>query len=650
MPRRSLPIKVFVSTLISFVISLSTQVGASEIRRSIQEVVFPQGYIYAEISPDTNHVAIIEYSGYSHTLILLNVETKKSKVISRSKTVTEGFWIIKKQPRSLIWVTNDLLAVDFGVQIESIDLDGKRVAPLAEHGEGVTILGKAKPDQQDSTDLLIKLGDEDIEIVKVDARTGKSEKINVPDEGKLVDWAFDKHGQLRVATFESSNSKKDKHFITNWYKASVPAPWEKLESFNITDDYWLPMYVPEEENSIVVSARNDRDTRAIFMYDTKQKNFREMMAGHPTQDIVKVSGLRRSHFESVTTNGIRPQQVWFDGDWNAVQASVDQVLPNSINRLSGGTKKNVLVFSQSDIDPGSWHILETGKGKLTQIGLYKLAAKRSSMRKMHTLSYPSSDGLEIPAYFTHPNNLSVEELVRDKKVPAMPMVVMVHGGPIKRDYWSWDEDVQLLANEGYIVFQPQFRGSTGFGKKFEMAGYGQWGLKMQDDITAGVEYLIRFGIVDPKRICIYGASYGGYAAMWGLVKTPNLYKCGVSFAGVADINYMFTDSSDSNENASTRELMRFTIGDHQQNREKFELVSPLIHADKIIAPLLLMHGDEDRRVPISHSEKMIKALKKNEKSYEWLEFKDEGHGIRLIHNQVKYFTKLLDFLKGHLKP
>jgi len=130
MPRHSLPVKVFVSALISFVISLSTQVGASEIRRSIQEAVFPQGYIYAEISPDTNHVAIIEYSGYSHTLILLNVENKESKVISRSKTVTEVFWMIQKQPRSLIWVTNDLLAVDFGVQIESIDLDGKRVAPL----------------------------------------------------------------------------------------------------------------------------------------------------------------------------------------------------------------------------------------------------------------------------------------------------------------------------------------------------------------------------------------------------------------------------------------------------------------------------------------------------------------------------------------
>jgi len=220
------------------------------------------------------------------------------------------------------------------------------------------------------------------------------------------------------------------------------------------------------------------------------------------------------------------------------------------------------------------------------------------------------------------------------------MIVLIHGGPWARDRWEWDSQVQILAAHGYAVFQPQFRGSSGFGKHFEEAGYGEWGQAMQDDITAGVQFMIDQKFADPKRICIVGTSYGGYAALWGLAKTPDLYKCGVSTSGVSDIERMLTDNSDSNDDAATRELLLKRVGDVKKMRVSWDSVSPLKHADRIKAPLLLVHGDRDARVPISHGKAMLKAMQAAHKDVQWLEFEDEGHGVSYVANQRAWYAAM----------
>lgn len=175
-----------------------------------------------------------------------------------------------------------------------------------------------------------------------------------------------------------------------------------------------------------------------------------------------------------------------------------------------------------------------------------------------------------------------------------------------------------------------------------------WGLAMQDDITAGVDYLVKQKIADPNRVCIYGASYGGYAALWGLVKTPELFKCGISFAGVVDLELMFKDSSDRTSNNATLELMRSRIGDVKLNKQQFDQVSPLKHAARIAAPVLLMHGTDDERVPIVHGKKMRQALLDHGKRVEWISFDDEGHGLYKYQSQQAYFKALLAFLDAHI--
>lgn len=597
-----------------------------------EQAAEPSGTLAVSLSPDGRHLASIIFNGTNYGLALHDSANLKATMLQVGKRVQEGLWNFHKAPRDVTWVGNDLLAVDYGIEAETINLQGKKVAEL-----GRSVIGRAGRGDPVSPNLLVYTDEEDDEIALVDARTGASRQFKYPN-GKPIQWAFDRQGELRAVTLVNSAFWRDVSTVANWYKPAANAPWQKLAEFKVTDEYWLPLYVPDQPDTLIVSSRLGRDTYALFSYDAKRGVIGDMLAGHPTQDILSVSGIDQGAFERVTTRGMAPQDIWFDPVWAGVQRSVDLALPNRSNRLSGNPKGNVLVFSSGDQDAGTWYLLDMESKAMRLVARKRPATGDAELRPMEILSYAADDGTKVPALLTLPAG----------RAGAGPLVVLIHGGPTARDYWGWNAEVQLLAAHGYAVFQPQFRGSSGFGRRFEQAGFGQWGLAMQDDITAGVRYLVERGIADPKRVCIVGASYGGYAALWGLVKTPELYQCGVSFAGVADIAFMFSDSSDRVGNKVTRQHMRARIGDVGLNKEQFDQVSPLKHADRIVAPVLLMHGEDDRRVPIAHGQKMRKALELAGKKVEWLAFEDEGHGLRYTRNEIAYYEKLLGFLDKYI--
>lgn len=602
---------------------------------TIEQAIDSRGTLAVSLSPDGRHMASIFFNGTNYGMLLMDADTMDARMLSVGKRVREGLWTFHKAPRGVTWVGNDLLAVDYGIEAESIDLNGKKVAEL-----GQQVIGRAERGDPLSPKLLVYTDVADGEVALVNARTGDSRKFSTP-RGKVINWAFDGRGELRAVSIVNSAFWKDVSTITNWYRPAPNAEWEKLAEFKVSDDYWTPIYVPDTPGELVISSRAGRDTYAVFSYDIRRGVIGEMMAGHPTQDILNVNGVDQTSFERVMTGGMVAQQVWFDGEWSKVQQTVDTAIPNRINRISGNPKGKVLVYSSGDIDPGRWYLVDMVSKSLHLVAKAKTSLGDDvSLRPMQTLTYPAPDGLRVPAFLTLPD---------DKKEPK-PLVVLIHGGPTARDYWSWNAEVQILAAHGYAVFQPQFRGSSGFGRRYEEAGFGQWGLAMQDDITAGVRYLIQQGSVDPKRICIAGSSYGGYAALWGLAKTPELYRCGISFAGVSDIEYMFHDSSDSSGDKVTRQIMQTRIGDTRLNKEKFDQVSPLKHADRITAPVLLVHGEEDRRVPIAHSEKMQRALELQGKPVRLLSFEREGHGLYYLKNQYAYYHALTEFLGQHIGP
>ena len=231
------------------------------------------------------------------------------------------------------------------------------------------------------------------------------------------------------------------------------------------------------------------------------------------------------------------------------------------------------------------------------------------------------------------------------KAKQYPLVVIPHGGPHGvRDYWQYQTEVQLLANRGYAVLQVNFRGSGGFGLAHQEAGYGKWGTLMQDDITDAVYALITDNIVDKNRMCIYGGSYGGYSALMGTIRTPDLFKCAIGSVGVYDLPLMFKEGDITNTKSGLAYLKN-VLG---ENQEDLKQRSPSYNVDKIKANILLIHGKQDERAPIEQVESLKSAMDKHNKKYQYLEISDEGHGYRDPKNKALVFKTILSFLDENI--
>ena len=295
------------------------------------------------------------------------------------------------------------------------------------------------------------------------------------------------------------------------------------------------------------------------------------------------------------------------------------------------------------MSPGAFHLLDLKSGRLEWLADRAPWIKPAEMSPVQPVRYKARDGLEIPAYLTVP---------RGSAGKRVPLVVVVHGGPwIHGENGAFDPEAQFFASRGYAVLQPNFRGSTGYGWKHLSAAFRQWGLAMQDDITDGVRWAVEQGIADGERVCIYGASYGGYAALMGLAKTPELYRCGVNYVGVTDIATMLTATwSDFAYSDFIAYVSKDMIGDASRDAAALAAVSPAKQAAKIRAPVLMAYGAADRRVPLVHGNLMKSALDAAGKKYEWIVMDGEGHGFRKPENRDAFYGAVERFLRAHLNP
>jgi dipeptidyl aminopeptidase/acylaminoacyl peptidase len=292
-----------------------------------------------------------------------------------------------------------------------------------------------------------------------------------------------------------------------------------------------------------------------------------------------------------------------------------------------------VVFVSGPGNPGDFYLVDTRTGEfLLRMPRYS-NPPAELLSRMDPIELVVRDGETIRGYLTVPTN--VEERM-------LPMVVMPHGGPHGvYDTWDYHFESQLLASRGYVVLQVNFRGSGGRSASFMEAGYGEWGGRMQDDLTDATHWAISEGIADPDRICIYGESYGGYASLMGAVKEPDLYQCAIGMSGVYDLNLMFQsgDVADAERGLS---YMREVLG---EDRTLLETRSPVANADKIEANVMLIHGLQDERAPIEHAERMREALMNEGKEVVWITENREAHGILSDDNRVRVYQGILDFLE-----
>jgi dipeptidyl aminopeptidase/acylaminoacyl peptidase len=333
---------------------------------------------------------------------------------------------------------------------------------------------------------------------------------------------------------------------------------------------------------------------------------------------------------------------WLDPATKALQQRIDKLLPGTINLLSlpvRGEAPWVLVSAFADTTPVVYMLFNTKTGTLGKLGDSRPAIDSRQMAHQQAVRYKARDGLEIPALLTLPPG---------GKRAQLPLVVLVHGGPFARGAsWGWNAQSQFLASRGYAVLEPEFRGSTGFGAKHFTAGWKQWGLAMQDDLADGARWAIAQGIAAPGRICIAGASYGGYAALMGLVKDPDLYQCGIDWLGVTDINLIYTGTwiDDSDLSDDYKQFgMPLMIGDPVADAAQLKATSPLEQAARIKQPVLLAYGGADRRVPLYHGTRLRDALWRTNANVEWIEYPEEGHGWAVVENRIDFWSRVEQFL------
>jgi len=471
-------------------------------------------------------------------------------------------------------------------------------------------------------------------VFRVDVATGEAEQV-LRGGAKTQGWVMDGHGHV-VARFDLERHPWAETLLQN----EGNDEWKQIASVDFTDDTRLDVDGLTEDGKAIVMGAIDDNTgmEGLVATDLATGNNKPLFfdPDYDVDDALDDPWTGRVIGVSVIAD--KPTYRYFDPGLQADQFRLEAAFPgldvHAVDWDLNHTKEIVAVDGPQHLT--SFYLLDraTHKGMLLSHNYDGL--KQADLGQVEAYPYAARDGLDIHAYLTLPPG----------KAPTnLPVVIMPHGGPKDRDYMRFDWWAQFLANRGYAVLQPNFRGSTGYGRKFLQAGYGEWGQKMQDDITDGVKKLIADGIADPKRICIVGASYGGYAALAGAAFTPDLYACAFSWAGISDVNELRDVTTGDTTDTPAALTWRLFIGD---DTSKLDSISPYEHADQVKCPVLLMHGKDDFTVRIKQSEEMERALNHAGKKVQLIEIDGESHYMQQTSTRVRVLTELKKFLKDNI--
>jgi len=481
----------------------------------------------------------------------------------------------------------------------------------------------------------------DLYKLKLDSKWNAKRKRNhsleliAKNPGDVQGWIVDHDGDVRGAVSSKGLTGK---FL---YKEKNEKEFRVVQEFNVLDEGMSPLMFDYDNKSMYVASNKGRDKAAIYKYDPVTNKMGEMIFGH---DEVDVTGLMTSRKQKkvlgVSYVADYPEQVYFDKKEGAFANQLKNTFKGkrvATSSLSDDENLRVLTV-YSDTDPGTYYLWNEKKKQLLPLANRITKFDTKILSPMKPFEIVSRDGLKLRGYITVPKGSEGKNL---------PLIINPHGGPFGvRDNWGYNPDTQFLASRGYAVVQVNFRGSGGYGRAFEQAGYGgKWGHEMQDDITDTVKHFIKEGIADASRVCIYGGSYGGYATMAGLTFTPELYKCGVNVVGVTDVGLLFTSMPKTWE--PQKDVLKVQIGD-PEDEALMKSMSPIDHVEKIQAPLFIIHGRRDIRVVMEHADLLKDRLEALEKPYEWLVKNNEGHGFRKVENRIEMYEKLEKFLAKNL--
>ncbi len=524
---------------------------------------------------------------------------------------------------------------DENFQLYGVNIDGTDL-------KGLTVFEKVR------TELIDDLKDVEGEIIvglnKRNPQVFDPFRLNVvsgemtqlaENPGNIIGWMTDHEGKLRLA-FVSDGVNQTILFRDNEQEQFRPV---LTTSFKET----MAPYLFTFDNQMIYAGSNlGRDKTALVIFDPATGKEKEVIFETQEADIEGVDYSRKDKkLLSVSWTTDKEKEHFFDADAEATKKKLQEKLPGYLVYLGSKNKEEdkFMVRTFSDKSRGAYYFFDKSTGELNKLADLSPWLNENDLCDMTPISYTSRDGLKIQGYLTLPKGYEAKNL---------PVVVNPHGGPWARDYWGFNPEVQFLANNGYAVLQMNFRGSTGFGKAFWQASFKQWGRTMQDDISDGVKWLIDQGIADPKRVAIYGGSYGGYATLAGLTLTPELYAAGIDYVGVSN---MFTFMSTIPPYWEPLRAMFYEmVGNPKADSLMLAEVSPVYLVDKIQAPLFVAQGANDPRVNKAESDQIVEALKKRGIDVEYMVKDNEGHGFHNEENRFDFYRSMITFLDKHLKP
>jgi len=479
-------------------------------------------------------------------------------------------------------------------------------------------------------------------VYKADTRTGGETLVTFDNPGGVVRWVADFDGNVRAAL--SYDRKRQSNAL--YWRPARDGPWKELARFPGEEGEGIvPLAFDADNRNLIVASNVGNDRMAVWRYDPEAAKLLDRIYEGAGVDIGGVIIDRASRRIVGVPSGLGTSGItWLDPHWRALQEAVDQALPGLRNLLSWGEQDSdrILVRSYSDTQPATYWLLDAKSGRLREVQKSRGWIDPARMTPVKQVSYSARDGLLIPAYLALP--------AHDPEVRP-PLVVVIHGGPHVPGYTvGFDPETQFFASRGYAVLLPNFRGTMGYGHQFLAAGYRQWGRAMQDDITDGVRWAIERKLVDPRRVCLYGASYGGYAALMGLVREPAMFRCAVAAFAVTDPALLFEPGwNRSVARDDIEAYLKRTIGDPADERA-LDAISPLKQAKSIRQPVLLAFGGADPRVAIVHGSRLRSALESGGAPVEWVMYPDEGHGFHKDEDRFDFYRRVEAFLARNLAP
>ncbi|MCF4008898.1 alpha/beta hydrolase family protein [Rheinheimera sp. UJ63] len=619
---------------------------------SLEDYARPAQFLEIKISPTGKYLAATSRNEEGN-IYLQVIDIKTNQIVSvRHFTGRDSIGSINWANAERIIIS---LVRDIGA-LESPVATGELFAVNADGSNPRMLTGYRAKHENDAASVINYLSDDDNYVLIVTATPSRRgsfslvKRLNI-DNGRARQVArapmrssgmmTDRTGVARITI--GIDQENDNEMIM-MYRKNEKADWETLRRYGQRDGSFTPLAFMPDNLHVLGLSDTQTDTKAISILNPETGK-EEIIAHHPKVDVSPIYSIKNGFVNEVIGASYEYEdyeEVYFADIEDKAFSGYLQGLRNAFAgkkvNFSSITQDNSLAILtvRSANHPREFYLFDTRNMQLSYLLNGQPWMKAEQLAQTSSVLYTSRDGLDIHAVLTLP---------KDKEAKNLPLILMPHGGPHGvRDFLEIDSDAKVLAQHGYAVLQPNFRGSGGFGRAFLQQGFLHWGSSMIDDMTDGVQHLIKQGMVDANRVCVYGASYGGYASLMSVVREPDLYQCAVSFVGMSDLNLMF-EEGDTTESQGGLNTLEMYIG---RDKARLDAQSAIKNLDKIKAPIFIIHGAQDRRVPLIQAEVLRDELKKRNHPYEWLVKEKEGHGFYKPENNVERWQKMLAFFDKYI--